>query len=75
MLRNDREECIMAFPAQSNYNSNNASEALAAGFGVNQFIQHGYTDFTLEMDSLIVTNMIKNDNTSNYNLKRIMEET
>lgn len=48
----------MAFFVPVTSTRNNMTKALAAKFGVKWCKQQGYTNFILELDSLIIANML-----------------
>lgn len=75
ILRDENGECIMAFSCPITCSSNNVSEALAAEFGVNWYLHNGYTNFALDIDSLIVIRMLKKETTNNYKMKSIVDVT
>lgn len=54
--------------------SHNEAEAQAALFGIKWCIQNGVTNFTIELDSLLATNMLKNNHTQHYKSRRTMKE-
>lgn len=65
----------MAFSVPVKSESNNMTEALTMEFGVKWCFQHGYTNFTLELDSLIIANMLINQITNNMKVKQILDRT
>lgn len=65
----------MAFSASAKCNSHNCAEAQAAFFGINWCETNGYSNFTIELDSMLVLNMLKEGKTNNFKLKRVIEDT
>ncbi|PHU03108.1 hypothetical protein BC332_28359 [Capsicum chinense] len=57
VLRYDNTDLIMAFSIPSSCNSNNSAEVQAALFGLNWCYQNGFRNFTIELDSLLITNI------------------
>ncbi|KAK4372528.1 hypothetical protein RND71_007912 [Anisodus tanguticus] len=64
----------MAFSIAVQYNSNNMAEALAAEFGGKCTLQ-GYTNFSIELDSQVIANILKAKTTNNLKLKMIIDRT
>ncbi|WMV19749.1 hypothetical protein MTR67_013134 [Solanum verrucosum] len=50
------------------------AEALAAKFGLDRCIQHGVHNISLELDSMLITNLIKQGHSSNIFLKPIIDD-
>ncbi|XP_070056771.1 uncharacterized protein [Nicotiana tomentosiformis] len=75
ILRDDKGDLIMAFSVSTQGKSNNYIEAQATWFGINWCVQNGYTDFCLELDSLIVANMLKEKRANNYKMNNLIEST
>nr|XP_009610366.1 uncharacterized protein LOC104104078 [Nicotiana tomentosiformis] len=73
-LRRDNGEIIMAFSFPYRCNNHNLAEAYAAYLGITWCIQNGYTDFTLEMDSLLLVDMLRGEKESNYRMAKITEK-
>lgn len=73
-MRNDQGELIKAFSISAKCNSNNDVEAQAVIFGIKWCLKHGYSDFIIELDSLLVVNMLKEGRTDNYKMKKIIDE-
>ncbi|XP_070006061.1 uncharacterized protein [Nicotiana sylvestris] len=57
----------------SKSNSNNMIEVLAAEFGVKWCSHHGFTDFVLELDSLVIVNMLTKKEADNIKIKQIVD--
>ncbi|XP_060210726.1 uncharacterized protein LOC132637688 [Lycium barbarum] len=70
IVRNSQGELIMAFSKSVQSSINNSAEALAAEFGVKWCYHQGYTNFTLELDSMVIANMINKQDSSNAKLKQ-----
>nr|XP_033513221.1 uncharacterized protein LOC117277902 [Nicotiana tomentosiformis] len=75
VVRNDQGDLIMAFSIPSRCSNNNMSEAQAAMFDINWCVQNGFSDFTIKLDSMLVMNMLKEGDTNNYRLKKIIKDT
>lgn len=58
IVRDNRGDLIMAFSVPVTSTSNNMIEELAIEFRVKWCSQRGYTNFILELDSLIIANML-----------------
>ncbi|KAH0633972.1 hypothetical protein KY284_036758 [Solanum tuberosum] len=71
--RNSNGDMVMAFSIPVAYTSNNMAEALAAEFGGKWCSQQGLTNFTLELDSMIIVNMINNRSNNNLKLRQIID--
>lgn len=63
----------MAFSIHVACTSNNMVEALAAEFGGKWCSQQGLTNFTLELDSMIIVNMVNNKSNNNLKLRQIID--
>ncbi|KAH0696221.1 hypothetical protein KY290_013579 [Solanum tuberosum] len=55
--------------------SHDIAEAKATWFGGKWCKQNGYTNIIVELDSLLITNMLKEKTASSFRLNRIMEAT
>lgn len=75
MVRNADGDFIMAFSIPVICNSNNEVEALATRYGAECGWQNGYTNFILELDSLITKDKLTNHNMSNTKLRDIFNDT
>lgn len=75
VIRNHKGDLIMAFSVPLHCNSNNQIEAAAANYGAKWYIQNRILNFNLELDSLIISNMIKEEDTTNLKLRRIITYT
>ncbi|WMV15539.1 hypothetical protein MTR67_008924 [Solanum verrucosum] len=64
----------MAFSSPIQCDSNLEAEALAAKYGLSRCTLLNYRDFTLEVDSLSLVQMISENKCYNYKLLRIIEE-
>ncbi|XP_019252901.1 PREDICTED: uncharacterized protein LOC109231716 [Nicotiana attenuata] len=73
IVRNSNGDLIMAFSVNVQSNSNNMTEALAAEFGVKWCSHHGFTNFVLELGSLIVENMLTKKEANNLKIKQIVD--
>ena len=63
----------MAFSISVSCSSSNMAKALAAEFGEKWCEYQGYTNFTLELDSTIITNMLNNNLVTNMKLKQVVD--
>ena len=63
----------MAFSISVSCSSSNMAKALAVEFGVKWCEYQGSTNFTLELDSTIITNMLKNNLVTNMKLKQVVD--
>ncbi|WMV55041.1 hypothetical protein MTR67_048426 [Solanum verrucosum] len=64
---------VMAFSIHVACTSNNMAGALAADFGGKWCCQQGLTNFTLELDSMIIVNMVNNKSNNNLKLRQIID--
>ncbi|KAK6786550.1 hypothetical protein RDI58_015075 [Solanum bulbocastanum] len=69
----DYREMVMAFSVLVACTSNNMAEALAAEFGGEWCSQQGLTNFTLELDSMIVVNMVNKKSRNNFKFGQIID--
>ncbi|XP_075080244.1 uncharacterized protein LOC142165771 [Nicotiana tabacum] len=74
VMRNELGDLVMAFSIPIQFNNNNQAEAQAAKYGVDWCFQNGIRAFDWELDSLIVTNMLKNEDTNNFKLRKIIKD-
>ncbi|KAM3396874.1 hypothetical protein P3S68_000386 [Capsicum galapagoense] len=74
-LRDDNGDLIMAFSIKAHCNNHNIAEAKAAWYGINWCLQNGYNNFTIESDSTVITDMLKNKKASNFRLNKIIQDT
>ncbi|KAM3263624.1 hypothetical protein P3L10_000618 [Capsicum annuum] len=74
-LRYDNGDLIMAFSIKAHCNNHNIAEAKAAWYGINWCLQNGYNNFTIESDSTVITDMLKNKKASNFRLNKIIQDT
>lgn len=72
IVRDSDGNFISAFSWSVQSTSSTYTEALAAKFGSILCTDNGLTNFTLEMDSLVVANILINKNTTNMKLKKII---
>ncbi|WMV09990.1 hypothetical protein MTR67_003375 [Solanum verrucosum] len=72
IVRDSQGDLIMAFSISVNCNNHNMGESLAAEFGVKWYYQHGYTDFILELDSMIKAKMLINNSGTNLKLNKLL---
>lgn len=72
-MRDNRGDLIMAFSVPVTSTSNNMIEELAIEFRVKWCSQRGYTNFILELDSLIIANMLINKAT-NFKIEQILNK-
>lgn len=74
VVRNDSGNLIMAFSIPVQCHSNNQAEAIAAKYGVDWCNNHNITKFDIEIDSLIIANMVKNQKTVNLKLSKTISD-
>ncbi|XP_075103462.1 uncharacterized protein LOC142178041 [Nicotiana tabacum] len=72
ILRDCKGNMIMAFSQPANCSNNIIAEAQATKLGIEWCVQNGYNDFTLELDSLEVIQMIIDKQANNYKLLHII---
>ncbi|XP_019228615.1 PREDICTED: uncharacterized protein LOC109209747 [Nicotiana attenuata] len=65
ILRDDKGNLVMAFSHPTTCNSNIIAEEQAAKFGMQWCIQNGFKDFSLELDSTAVIQMINDKQADN----------
>lgn len=63
----------MAFSISIQCNNNNNAKAIAVEIGVKWYYRQGYIDFTLELDSTLIVNMITNGDFINRKLKQTID--
>ncbi|KAH0688023.1 hypothetical protein KY285_016414 [Solanum tuberosum] len=68
IVRDSLGDLIMAL-----FISVNMDESLAAEFGVKWCYHHGYTDFILEIDSIIIAKMLNSNLGTNLKLKQVID--
>lgn len=73
IVRDSDGKLIMAFSIAIQCNSNIMAEALAAEFGGKWCTLQGYTNFIMELDSEVITNMLKTKATNNLKLKMVID--
>ncbi|KAH0649965.1 hypothetical protein KY284_029877 [Solanum tuberosum] len=73
VLRNDTGHLIMAFSVPTQCKSNNQAEAVAALYAIEWCNRAGYDKYDLELDSMVITNMLKEKDTNNLKLKNIIK--
>ncbi|KAM3362308.1 putative protein isoform X2 [Capsicum galapagoense] len=73
LVRNSHGDLLMAFSIPIYSNSSNMAEAMATEFGVKWCYQFGHTNFTLELDSMNLVNMINNSGVTNMKLKPMID--
>ncbi|XP_075095058.1 uncharacterized protein LOC142173378 [Nicotiana tabacum] len=73
IVRNRNGDLIMAFSMTVQCDNNNIAEALAAEFGMKWYNLQGYTNFILELDSMVIANMLINRDTNNLKIKQVSD--
>lgn len=68
-----KRENKMGFAIPTKCGSNNLAEVYATMVGAAWCVSHGYTNFVLELDSLIVVNMLKERSTEKCKLRAIID--
>ena len=66
---------ILAFAKDIGKGTSNIEEAKAAYFGAKLCVENGYPDFTLEWDSFVIANMIKDKSQMAWKLRDTIIET
>ncbi|KAK4735761.1 hypothetical protein R3W88_010022 [Solanum pinnatisectum] len=74
VLRDGTGHLIMAFSVPTQCKSNNQAEAMAALYAIEWCNRAGYDKYDLELDSMVVTNMLKEKDTNNMKQKNIINE-
>nr|XP_016504508.1 PREDICTED: uncharacterized protein LOC107822473 [Nicotiana tabacum] len=73
VIRSEIGDLVMPFSIPIQCNSNNQAEAQATKYEVDWCCQNGIRAFDLELDSLILTNMLKNEDTNNLKLRKMIK--
>ncbi|XP_075105115.1 uncharacterized protein LOC142179324 [Nicotiana tabacum] len=73
VIRDNNGDLVAAFSCPVRCESNNGADALAVNYGVKWCTNHGFSQFILEMDSMLICKMIQNKDTTNLKLKKIEE--
>ncbi|XP_059294498.1 uncharacterized protein LOC132047475 [Lycium ferocissimum] len=74
-LRDENGQLVKASSIPIQCTNHNIAEARAALYGVNWSIQNGHTNLVIELDSMVITEMLKDKKAGNFRLNRIIEET
>ncbi|XP_075084982.1 uncharacterized protein LOC142168225 [Nicotiana tabacum] len=74
VVRDCHGNLIMTFSIPISCDSNTMVEAKAAEFGVKWCNQHGYTNFSLELDSMVVADMLAEGDTNNVKIKMVIDK-
>ncbi|XP_047271026.1 uncharacterized protein LOC107877522 isoform X1 [Capsicum annuum] len=73
LVRNSHGDLLMTFSIPIYSSSSNMAEAMAAELGVKRCYQFGHTNFTLELDSMDLVNMLNNSGVTNVKLKLMID--
>ncbi|XP_019233381.1 PREDICTED: uncharacterized protein LOC109213985 [Nicotiana attenuata] len=73
IVRNSNVDLIMAFSRVVQCDNSNTAEALATEFGLKWCKLQGYTNFILELDSMVIANILINKDTNNLKIKQVIE--
>ncbi|KAM3344484.1 hypothetical protein P3S68_024193 [Capsicum galapagoense] len=73
LVRNSHGDLVMEFSIPIYSNSSNMAEAMATEFGVKWYYQVGHTNFTLELNSMDLVNMLNNSGVTNMKLKPMID--
>ncbi|WMV35398.1 hypothetical protein MTR67_028783 [Solanum verrucosum] len=74
IIRDAVGDLVMAYSIPIFCESNNQAEAEAVRYGVQWSNQNNINRLDLEMDSMVIANMLKEENNSNLKLKEIIRE-
>ncbi|XP_070003241.1 uncharacterized protein [Nicotiana sylvestris] len=74
ILRDYKVNLIMAFSQPTTCSSNIIAEAVAVKFGVQWCILNGYKNFSLELDSIAVAQMIMDKQANIYKMVNLIYE-
>ncbi|XP_047257138.1 uncharacterized protein LOC124889449 [Capsicum annuum] len=66
---------IMAFSIKAHCDNHNIAEAKAAWYEINWCLQNGYNNSTIESNSTVITDMLKNKKASNFRLNKTIQDT
>ncbi|MCD9558434.1 hypothetical protein HAX54_015808 [Datura stramonium] len=69
IIRDHNGDMIMDLSMAIQCDSNNQAEAATVSYGLKWCSENGYTKIQLELKSLIITNILKNEDTRNLKLK------
>ncbi|KAM3338044.1 hypothetical protein P3S68_032370 [Capsicum galapagoense] len=73
LVRNNHGDLFMAFSIPVYSSSSNMAEVMAIEFGVKWCYQFRHTNFTLELDSMDLVNMLNNSGITNMKLKSMID--
>lgn len=74
VIRDEQVGTIMAFSIPFNAENHNIVEAQAAWIGTNWCIQNGFSQATLELDSLYFVEVLHKESATNYKLSQIVNK-
>lgn len=69
IVRDSLGDLIMAFSIYVQCSSSKMVEGIAIEFGVKWYFLNGHTNFTLELDFMLVANMVTKEDTLNFKLQ------
>ncbi|OIT05584.1 hypothetical protein A4A49_54635 [Nicotiana attenuata] len=73
VIRDNNGDFVAAFSCPVRCESNNVADALAVNYGVKWCTNHGFSQFILEMDSMLICKIIQNKDTTHLKPKKIEE--
>ncbi|XP_075088405.1 uncharacterized protein LOC142170404 [Nicotiana tabacum] len=73
VVRDNQEDFIMTFSIPISCDSNTMAEAKEPEFGGKWCSQNGYTNFSLELESMVVVDMLAEGDTNNVKTKRVID--
>ncbi|XP_019240300.1 PREDICTED: uncharacterized protein LOC109220287 [Nicotiana attenuata] len=74
VIRDDQGDTIMAFSIPYNAENHNIAEAQATWIGTNWCIQNGFTQATLELDSLYIVEILRKESATSYKFSQIINK-
>nr|XP_016436823.1 PREDICTED: uncharacterized protein LOC107762942 [Nicotiana tabacum] len=73
VVRNSQGDLIAAFSIHISCDDHTIVEAKAAEFGGKWCSQNGYTNFSIELDSKIIVNMLTDENPNDMQIKKVID--
>lgn len=73
VVRNSQGDLIAAFSIHISCDDHTMAEAKAAEFGGKWCSQNGYTNFSIELDSKIIVDMLTDGNPNNMKIKKVID--
>ncbi|XP_016491734.1 uncharacterized protein LOC107811342 [Nicotiana tabacum] len=75
VVRDYHGDLIMAFSMPINCDSNKMADAKTTEFGGKWCSQNGYANFSLELDSMIIVEILTERDTNNLKIKMLIDRT